>query len=627
MSKNPTIHTYFDNRDGQMIARESASFFNCDYDPIHKDVRTAFLSEQRTAAKRKEAIDTRRTFLCGCCKRPLKIVGGTENGKKCFHFMHIEVPPEGDCDYYEKVPFSKEEIKAMLFHGRTESLQHRQAKAAISSVLTSEPDLVNVAVEEVAKNIGKSWRKPDIRADFEDKTVVFEVQLSPIFHHVILERNDAYRENGWYICWIFDDVNEDHPIMRELDAWVNNNYNLFGFDDKAKAATANSGRLHLTVKYYVFSIIEDGINSRLSGKWQTETVQFSDLTFDANQRMVYLHDSNSEKQECLRRIENVIAECKKQIEEAERLAQIEIERQKEEKRKRLIEERRIEEERQRICQDKEDVIDFIYNIPDCVFPTEMFWLILEHLDQISEEGINMLLSNIESNIKYFEADAINKWLKVVCEIVNRKDNGIQTAKYLWNEAIFTFEKSNNKIKYLSLKDYFAVMGISDYSRALKLLIKPIDDDTSDWLSSIFPSNPDFEYYAPLIILNRYYQANRNIPERIAIFFAEKTKEIWCLISAQQGESFGYEKMNLKQVTNLVCNSYPFIAPLFLHLIDRNGYAPLLSEVKTKPGKKPVNHYQRLKECVANYPVPQLISLRLEELDIMFPKKKKTNAHQ
>ena len=82
MSHNPTIHTYFDNREGEMILRESSRFFNCEYDPIHKDVRTAFLSKLRSEVKKQELIDSKLTFLCGCCKRPLKIVGGNENGKK-----------------------------------------------------------------------------------------------------------------------------------------------------------------------------------------------------------------------------------------------------------------------------------------------------------------------------------------------------------------------------------------------------------------------------------------------------------------------------------------------------------------------------------------------------------------
>lgn len=527
--------------------------------------------------------------------------------------MHIEVPPEGECDYYEKVPFSKNEIKAMLFYGRTESVQHRQTKGVIASVLAHEPDIVNVAVEEVAKNIGKSWRKPDIRADFEDKTVVFEVQLSPIFHHVILERNDAYRDNGWYICWIFDDVNEDNPIMRELDAWINNNYNLFGFDDEAKAATEKSGRLHLTVKYYGFSIIEDGLNSRLSGEWHTETVQFSNLTFDADKRMVYLYDSNSEKQECIRHIENIITDCRKQ-------AEIETERRIEKERKRRIE----DEERQRILQEQEEVTEFIYNIPDCVFPTEMYRLVLEYLEQFSEEGISVLLSSIKDNIKSFEKDALNKWLKVVCEIVRLQGEGVLTAKYLWNEVIYSFEQAGRNILYLSIKDYLSVMGVSDYGRALVLLTRPIDDDASDWLNSISASDQNFEYYAPLIILNRYYKAKHNIPKRIAKFFAEKTKEIWCLISAQQGYSFGYDNMNLKQIANLVCNSYPDIANLFLYLIERNGFTSKISEVKIKPGKKLINHYQRLNECIKEHRDSQTTAINLDELNILFPTRKRVS---
>ena len=38
-----------------MIYRESAKLFNCDYDPINKDVRITFLSELRTAAKQKKS--------------------------------------------------------------------------------------------------------------------------------------------------------------------------------------------------------------------------------------------------------------------------------------------------------------------------------------------------------------------------------------------------------------------------------------------------------------------------------------------------------------------------------------------------------------------------------------------
>ena len=597
MSHNPTIHTYFDNREGEMILRESSRFFNCEYDPIHKDVRTAFLSKLRSEVKKQELIDSKLTFLCGCCKRPLKIVGGNENGKKCFHFMHIFTPAENECDFFDKIPYSKEEIKAMVFNGRTESIRHKQTKNTIASALNEEPDITMIAVEEVAKRVGKTWRKPDIRADFKDKTVVFEVQLSPIFHHVILERNDAYRNNGWYICWIFDDVNEDAPVMRELDAWVNNNYNLFGFDDKARFATETTGRLHITVKYYTFNVIEDGLNSRLGGEWHTETVQFSDLTFDANQRMVYLHDSSSERQECLNRIQDIINDCNTQIEENKRK----------------------EEEICRLNGEKENVLDFVSQIPACLFPSDMFWQVLKYLDSFSENIINGLLASIRSNIKTFELDALNKWLKIVCEVVRIKGKGFQNGKELWNEIIYFRTFHSIKIKYVSLTDYFKVFGVYDYSRVLPLLKQPIDEETSIFLNSIKVEDKDFVFYTPLILLNRYYKVKSTIPERILIFFAERQKEIWCLVSAQQGQPFGYDMKNLRQIANLVWNSYPDIADLFLYLIRRNQFIDIVADVKVKPGKTPVNHYQRLIECAERKIQTQ--DLTCEDLEILFPMKK------
>lgn len=596
MSSKPTIHTYFDNREGRMTPRESSKFFNCDYDPIHKEIRIAFLSECRTLAKNQSAIESGRTFLCGCCKRPLKIVGGVDNGKKCFHFMHINTPGKDECDYYEKVPYNGDEIKAMIFNGRTESIEHKITKNVIATALRSDPDVVNVAVEEVVKKVGKTWRKPDIRTDFKDKTVVFEVQLSPIFHHVILERNDAYRDNGWYICWVFDDVNDDDPIMRKLDAWVNNNYNLFGFDETAKNATEASGCLYLTVKYFEFRVIEDGINSRLDGEWYTETVPFSELTFDSEQHMVYLHDSNTEKEKCIIQISSIISARKNEIEE---------------------ENKRLEE--------KKEVLNFIYNIPNCEFSTDKFLLLLEYLPKIDEDDVDVLLSKISTRIKSFEFGALNKWLKVVCEIVRERQVGFQTAKYLWTETIYAIEDTERKIGYLSILDYISVWGEADYTRVLSRLLRPFDDETSTYLDAISPSNERFIYYSPLLLLNRYYQKKRNVPQRLLDFFSSGTREVWCLISAQMGKPFGYDDLqNLKQISNLVWNSFQSIARLFLYLIERNGFVNIVSEVKYKNGRLQKSQYQKLKELIASQKNQQMTGVTIEDLEILFPPRNKEN---
>ena len=301
--------------------------------------------------------------------------------------------------------------------------------------------------------------------------------------------------------------------------------------------------------------------------------------------MAYLHDSGTEKQKCESRIQSI----KKSINE------------------------------------RQKVIDFIHNIPCWAFPSEMFERVLKHINQIDEEVVDLLFTSIIDNLRSFEADAINKWLKVVCEIVKSKGIEAQVAKYVWNGVIDTFERDKRKIDYLTLKDFLIVFGPDKYNKVLNLLIKPFDDETSTFLQSIKDKKKDFLNYAPLLILNRYFKAKRCIPERVAQFFSEKANQIKCLISAQQGKPFGYKYKDLKSVANLVCNSYHDIALLFLYLIDRNGYASELSKVKKNYGKKPVNHYQRLKG-VAEHSEQQPIYLTMEELDIMFPKNK-AKPHQ
>ena len=249
----------------------------------------------------------------------------------------------------------------------------------------------------------------------------------------------------------------------------------------------------------------------------------------------------------------------------------------------------------------------------------MFWQVLKYLDCFSEEIIDRLLDGIRSNIKTFEVDALNKWLKIVCEVIRQKGKGVQTGKKLWNEVIYSCEFQGGKINYVSLSNYFKVFGVYDYSRVLPLLKQPIDEETSIFLNSIKVWDKDFVFYTPLILLNRYYKVKSTIPERILIFFAERQKEIWCLVSAQQGKPFGYDMKNLRQIANLVWNSYPDIADLFLYLIRRNQFIDIVADVKVKPGKTPVNHYKRLKECAERKNQTQ--DLTREDLEILFPMKK------
>lgn len=234
-----------------------------------------------------------------------------------------------------------------------------------------------------------------------------------------------------------------------------------------------------------------------------------------------------------------------------------------------------------------------------------------------------MLSDVRTHILTFDLDALNKWLKIVCEIVKIHGCGIDVAKYLWNQALYEFDKANRKISALSLHDYTSVFGVYDYHKALNSLVSPFNIETSKVLDSVSGSEKDIVCYAPLLLLNRYYKAKHYLPDRMLHFFSGKGNEINCLISAQIGKPCGYEKLdNLKQVANIVCNSYPEISHLFLYLIDRNVFQTKLSDVRAKTSKTPINHYQRLRQCVEINKAKLTDTIYFEDLEIFFPMKTK-----
>lgn len=548
-----------------MILRNSAEFLSGHYDNYDSSALLSFIADIRSQSRNEHNC----SFICPICKKPLRIDGGKEGGYKCVHFKHKF--PSPDCPYHDSKQLTEREITAIIFNGRTEGRHHRHIKDVISTVLRSEADIINVEVEKVITKIDKSWRKPDIFAQFIDKEIAFEVQISPIFYHIITERTDAYRNSGKFILWVFDDVNEDHPLMRHIDVFAINNYNLFAFDESAQQATAYSGRLHLNVKYFSFRIV----NNKISGEWTTKIVPFSELTFDTDSYTIYYHDSNTEK-----------LQCEQQIKEIEyKQSQIEI------------------------------IDRFLCCISESDFPDKYFRLIEDYFSDISEDAIYLGLADAKYYAKSLSADALNKWLVVAC-----RDNNPKYARFFWDIVKDKFPPRS--IKYLTIADCINLIDSSEIVKYLHLFFHPFDIQTSiiiDQLSKKYcdeiKGNNDFTYsLSLLIILNRYYTSTKHqIPQHIISFFSSCTKQIFCLISAQWGKPYGFQFANLKGVANYIyCNhDYHSIAPLFLYLIERNGFVNRISSLI--PQK---NHYLRLKQLEQYECMP----LSIHDMDILFPKK-------
>lgn len=116
----------------------------------------------------------------------------------------------------------------------------------------------------------------------------------------------------------------------------------------------------------------------------------------------------------------------------------------------------------------------------------------------------------------------------------------------------------------------------------------------------------------------YYEQYGYIPSYILRFFCENRIVVRSLISAQMKKPFATDYSNLKQVANEVWNSCKEYAHLFLYIIERENLISEISEVKIKPGKKPINHYQRLKEYVMANSDKLSTVLRVKNIDLLFP---------
>ncbi len=566
MTNEPTIYSYFDNLNGEMIQRISEKFFDCEYNPEYRHVPLVLFSLLRNKLTDEENISKGKTFLCGCCKQPIKICGNKDGSGERFHFRHVVANSE--CDYYNGVQYSAEQLKAMIFNGRTEGKEHRRVKSIVSGALQNEPDVENVAVEEVLKKVGHNWRKPDIRADFKDKTVVFEVQLSPIFHHVILERDKDYRAAGKYICWLFDSVASDDPLMRQVDAWGDNNYNIFAFDAAAEEATEASGRLHLTVKYYKYFVSAE---HELRAKWVTETVPFSSLTIDRKRTMIYLHDALSEE-----------AQCRQQIRDFEH--------------KHLHHEQAIRQ-----------ALFAIRTLTE-----EQCRLLISHVAEIDlevlQEQAQELLKSISQSSDF---ELLNRWLAVYCAIRRQKDVNspvfLKAEKALWKELTQRSRKQGIKIVHISIVDFLQYDGTTDgYYRFMPLLANPLNSDAVRALESPQYRQGNVAEYAALHLLSRYYRQRGTISEKvIKVFYNPSSAKV--LISAQKGEPYRLKVANLKQVANIVKKFHPEMALAFLYLIGKNGFVNRIGQ----------DHYSKLKQCLAEHTQ----YLTADEVDIMLPGQK------
>ncbi len=192
-------------------------------------------------------------FVCAYCGQLLKLSGKqTRRGQVSF-FAHLH--DSDDCEIKTNGEFSKEEIEIRKYGNIRESQRHIDLKNEIANALNgANSQEIGIKNVEIEKRITSDvpylyWRQPDIFAEFGNKNIVFELQLSTTFLSAIVDRDIFYRLHNTHVIWIFNfSDNQEYVNLGNLmckDICYSNKSNAFVFDDTARKLSKEEGQLVL----------------------------------------------------------------------------------------------------------------------------------------------------------------------------------------------------------------------------------------------------------------------------------------------------------------------------------------------------------------------------------------------
>lgn len=280
--KAPFIEEVIDLRKGVIV---SSSVF------LERDCRNVSIirKEMRTAIHRGEPL-----VACALCGVPVYPIASK---LKNHSFRHVE--ENGKCLYHTKGERNQDQINARKYHGLKESQPHKDMKAMLIASLKADPKFSSRPIDEETRWKGtenpKSWRKPDVKAWYDDTPIAFEVQLSTTFLNVVVEREEFYLNENGLIFWIFKEIDLLDPRLFQQDLFYNNNSNIFVVDDETVDKSRAEGRFVARCFYHVPTYADGAI----CDTWKSEIVGFDQLRLDVQRQQAYFFDYQKAYQEAL----------------------------------------------------------------------------------------------------------------------------------------------------------------------------------------------------------------------------------------------------------------------------------------------------------------------------------------
>lgn len=264
---------------------------------------------------RKDAFQLRTSYHKGkvelsCCECDQDLVVSDSKNNN-IHFKHK--PGHKYCILYDNslVPSDLEKIAKALI--AKESERHKELKNKIGTLLKYVPG-VNVNTIQIDNKFlvkHNERRRPDVYCKFQDKEIVFEIQLSDLPLSYILSRHDFYKEHGIFLIWILDSFDKNNQGSLERDIkYLTKHENFFKLDEK-------SDTLKLICDYKIPYLT---INNTLQTKWLRKSVRLNDLKFDHEEYQAFYYDFEVNKNN----VKAIQGQVSEKLEKKDRIRQEQI---------------------------------------------------------------------------------------------------------------------------------------------------------------------------------------------------------------------------------------------------------------------------------------------------------------
>jgi hypothetical protein len=222
-------------------------------------------NEIRRAATEARLLGMAR-FVCEKCG--YAVYAPREPRTRLPFWQHYRGAPHS-CEWWSGESGTVDNASGSQFHGQQESPLHFKLKEIIAELLRTDAGVrpETTIVDKYLEGV-ECKRKPDVRCEFGERPLAFELQLSSTQLPIIVGRENFYKENSRFLLWItwqFETVPFQRVRTAFQDIFFSHNQNIFSIDDE----TIQQSRVQLKFLFRSYWLEKDC--------WQQKIVALEEL--------------------------------------------------------------------------------------------------------------------------------------------------------------------------------------------------------------------------------------------------------------------------------------------------------------------------------------------------------------